>query len=224
MNSRNGLDGLGDIVENEGLRAIEQGLEYIGRQRWIVKPEWKPKAVPGLEPVQTLLDHHLVPRLWQLLSDNYVLLRKGVYRVQKPGWIEPPFTSEPEDRVSETAVALAATDTVVVSYQVPDRHVASFTRFGHMLDVAAQWGTVNWTIQINKRPVRTYQNFRQQRGTVVEPTPLAKPITLKPKDLLEIVANLGGGAAVNATARIMGWSIAAASITQDGTAKDWNVR
>lgn len=214
----------GDIVENEELRSIEQGLEYIGRSRWIVKPEWKPPTIQGLESVQTLIDRHLVPRFWQLLADTYVLFRKGVFRVQNPGWLQPPFGSEPEDRVSETAVAVGATDTVIVSYQVPDRHVASFISFGHTLDVAAQWGTVVWTIQVNKKPVRTYFKFKQQRGTVIQPTPMAKPITLKSKDLLEIVANLGGGAATNATARIVGWSIAAASVTQDGTAKDWNVR
>ena len=92
-----------------------------------------------------------------------------------------------------------------------------------MLDVSAQWGTVTWTIRVKSKPVRTYHNFRQQRGSFIDPTPMAKPLTLKGKDLLEVVAT-GGAVAVNAFARMPGWVIPATSVTQDGTAIDWNVR
>lgn len=217
------MKGLGDVLDPSLRRTLPQWA-HLGRARWIVKPEWKPEAIPGLESQQALIDQHLLPRLWQLLSDYQELVRRFTLRVQQPGWIVPPFGCEPEDIASETPVALInGTPVVVVSYQVPDRHVAAFPRFGHMLDVAAQWGTVLWTIRVNRKPVRTYYNFTQQRGTFVDPTAMAKPITLKPKDLLEVIAT-GGAAAVNALARLPGWVIPVTSLTQDGTAIDWNVR
>jgi hypothetical protein len=223
MSSLNGREGgLGDIISNDLLRTIDPQWVHLGRRRWIVKPEWKPEVIPGLEGAQKLIDSHLVQRLWQLLADNYTLLQRGSFHVQKPGWIDPPITSEPEDRVSETPVALVnGVPVTVLSYVVPDRHYAVFKSFGHMLDVGAQFGTVSWTIQVNKRPYRTYNAFLLQRGTIVQPTPLARPLTLKPKDVLEITAT-GGVTAVNATVRIVGWSIGAASVVQDGT--NWGVQ
>ncbi|HXJ73111.1 MAG TPA: hypothetical protein VNM37_09660, partial [Candidatus Dormibacteraeota bacterium] len=86
-----------------------------------------------------------------------------------------------------------------------------------------QWGTVTWTIRVNKRPVRTYHNFKQQRGVFAFPTRLAAPIKLKGKQTVEILAT-GGATAVNALVRIQGWLVAATAVTQDGTATDWNVR
>ncbi len=217
------MKGLGDVLDPSLRRTLPQWA-HLGRHRWIVKPEWRPEPISGAETQQRLIDDHLIPRLWQLLSDYQELVRRFTLRVQQPGWIVPPFGCEPEDIVSEDPVALAnGVATVIVSYQVPDRHVAAFPRFGHLLDVAAQWGTVTWTIRVNRKPVRTYYNFKQQRGTLVEPTPMAKPLTLKPKDLLEVVAT-GGATAVNALARLPGWVIPVTSLTQDGTAIDWNVR
>lgn len=218
------LAGLDDIVNNDLLKRIDPMLPHMGRSRWIVKPEWQPEPIYGLESVQKLIDKHLMHRLWQLLQDNYTLLKRGMFRVQTPGWIDPPATSEPEDRVSESPVALQNGAAVtVVSYQVPDVHYAVFRWFGHMLDVSSQWGIVSWTIQINKKPYRTYNGFLQQRGTIVQPTLIAKPIMLKPKDLLEVTAT-GGAVAVNAFARIEGWSIAAAQIVQDGSNWGFQVR
>lgn len=218
------MNRLGDI-QDPSLRRTIQDYIHLGRQRWIVKPEWVPPAIPGMESQQALIDSHILPRLWQLLSDYQVgLLERGTYHVQLPGWISAPITSEPEDRVSEDPVPLAnGSSTVVVSYQCPDRHYAAFKWFGHMLDVAAQWGVVTWSVLINKRPYRTWNAFKQQRGTVVQPTEISRPITLKPKDILQIVAT-GGPVSVNALARISGWSIAASSVDQSGENSGFKVR
>jgi hypothetical protein len=219
------MRGLGDVLDPSLRRTIQQGIR-LGRSRWIVRPEWIPTAIPELQPQQKFFEDHALPRLWQLLADYQALLQKGTFRIQKPGWIEPPFGCEPEDLTpaSDGLIALAnGTPVTIISYQVPDRHVASFPRFGHMLDVAAQWGTVTWTIQVNEKPIRTYQNFKQQRGTVVDPTPMAKPIVLGPKAVLKVTA-IGGATPVNAFARLPGWVIPVSSLTQDGTAIDWNVR
>jgi hypothetical protein len=214
---------LGDIIDPT-IRENIKNWEHLGRRPYIVKPMWKPPLIAGCELQQQLIDQHLLPRLWQLLADFPELLRRYVLRVQQPGWLEAPATSEPEDICSEIPVALVnGTPVTVISYQVPDRHVASFRWFGQWLDVAAQFGTVSWTIKVNKKPVRSYQNFTQQRGVFAYPTRLAAPIKLKGKDLLVVEAT-GGAVAVNALARIQGWVMAATSVTQDGTYNDWNVR
>jgi hypothetical protein len=218
------LAGLDDVLNNELLKRIDPMLPHMGRSRWIVKPDWIPPEIDGLQGIQTLIDRHLVQRLWQLFQDNYTLMKRGMFRTQKPGWIDPPATSEPEDRVSEAGVALSnGTPVTVLSYQVPDVHYAVFRTFGHALDAASQWGVVSWVIQVNKRPVRTYNGFLQQRGAINAPTFLAKPIICGPKALVEVTAT-GGVTAVNAFARLVGWSIGAAKIVQDGSWDGLQVR
>lgn len=217
------MPNLGDIIDNP-TRVALKNWEHLGRRPYIVAPLWRPPEIVGAEFQQQLLEKHLMPRLWQLLADFPELLRKYVLRVQLPGWLEQPATSDAEDICSEDPVALSnGTPVVVISYQVPDRHVAAFKWFGHMLDVAAQWGTVVWTIRVNERPVRTYFQFKQQRGVFAFPTRLANVIKLKSKDTIEVMAT-GGATAVNAFARLQGWVIPVTSLTQDGTHNDWNVR
>ncbi len=214
---------LGD-VQDPSLRETLLQWEHLGRRPYIVKPTWMPPQLQGMGSIQSVIEQHMLPRLWQLLSDYPELLRKYTYRVQQPGWLEPAMSAEPLDICSETDVALAdGTPVTVISFSVPDRHVASLRWFGHMLDASGQWGTVTWTIRVNKKPVRTYFNFKQQRGVFANPTRLAAPIKLKGKDVVEVIAT-GGATAVNALARLQGWLVAVSSVTQDGTGKDWNVR
>lgn len=214
---------MGDVLD-PSLRETLIQWEHLGRRPYIVSPDWTAPKLPGLEPHQALLDQHLLPRLWQLLSDYPQLLQKFVYRVQQPGWMEPAASADPLDLCSEVGVPLQnGVAVTIATFQVPDRHVASFRWFGHMLDVAAEWGTVTWTIRVNKKPVRTYFNFKNQRGLYANPTRLAAPIKLKGKDVIEVLAT-GGATPVNAIVRVQGWLVAVTSVTQDGTAKDWNVR
>lgn len=214
---------LGDVVDDDLRQTLEQ-WEHLGRRPYIVSPTWVPRQIAGMEAAQALLDRHLIPRLWQLLADFPEVLKRHVLRVQQPGWLEPPASSEPEDLCSEDPVALSnGTPVTVLTYQVPDRHVVSFKWFGQMLDVSTEWGTVVWSILVNDKPVRTYFEFKQQRGNFMNPTRLAGPIKLKSKDVLVVEAT-GGATPVNAYARLQGWIMAATSVTQDGTYKDWNVR
>ena len=227
-NGRPPLAGLGDIAPRsvdptERLFDITRGQVMLKRRGWIVQPEWTPPEIPGIEAIQRLLEEHSLPRQWQMFQDLFVMLQRGRYLVKSPNWLEPPITAEMEDLVSETAVAVGATDTTIVTYTVPDRCVTSFRAFGHMLSVSSEWGTVVWNILVNQRPVRTYMNFQQQRGIVAAPTPFPKPITLKGKDVITVTARTAG-AATNATARLSGYTIAAGTVTQDGSYKDWNSR
>jgi hypothetical protein len=222
------LSGLGDIPASsvnpmERYFQIIRGQVQLPRRGWIVDPQWKPPSIPGMETMQQWFEEHSIPRQWQMMEDLFVLLQRGRFMVKNPNWIEAPITAEMADIVNETAVVVGATDTVIATYTVPDRCVASFKAFGHDLTVGAQWGTVLWTLRVNQRPVRTYQEFTWQRGSVAVPTPFPKPVTLKGRDTIEVVAKTAG-AAVSAIARLSGFVIAAETVTQDGSYKDWNSR
>ena len=222
------LSGLGDIAPAsvdpmERYFRIIRGQVQLPRRGWIVAPEWTPPVVQGMELFQKTFEEHEIPRRWQMAEDFFVLLQRGQFRVKRPNWIEAPITAEMNDVVNEVAAPVIATDSTVVSYTVPDRCVASFKAFGHNLTVGADWGTVIWNILINKRPLRTYQDFTWQRGSVAVPTPFPKPITLKGRDVIEVTARTPG-TAVSAIVRLSGFVIAAQTVTQDGSYKDWNSR
>lgn len=223
------LAGLGDIAPasvdpTERYFNIARAQVQLKRRGWIVSPEWKPPLIPGVEAIQRLLEEHSLPRQWQMFQDLFVMWQRGRFLIKGPNWIEPPITAEMEDLVSEDPVALSnGVAVTVMTYTVPDRCVAAFQTFGHLLTVLSEWGTVTWTILVNQRPVRTYHNFKQQRGSVVQPTSFPKPITLKGNDVI-IVQATGGATAVSAIARMQGFVIPAETVTQDGSYKDWNSR
>jgi hypothetical protein len=219
--------GLGDIAPAsvdpmERYFRIIRGQVMLPRRAWIVDQKWTPPAIPGMEAAQKLVDEHIIPRNWQLMEDLFVLLQRGRFMVKGPNWIEPPITAEMADIVNETAVAVQTTDTDIITYTVPDRCVAAFQRFGQMLTSAALFGTAVWNIFVNNRPVRTYQEFTFQRGSVQEPTPFPVPIRLKGRDVIRVTARCSS--AVNAIARLSGFVIPAETVTQDGSYKDWNSR
>lgn len=221
------LKGLGDIAAPDvdpmdRYFQIIRGQVQLPRRGWIVQPKWTPQQVQGMELFQKVFEEHELPRKWQMLEDFYTLLQRGRFMVKRPNWIEPPITAEMEDLVSEDPVAVGTSATPIISYTVPDRCVCSFLAFGHMLDDSDEWGNVVWNILINKKPLRTYQDFKQQRGNVAMPTSFPKPITLKGRDLIEVTAS--NADAVNAIARLQGFVIAAETVTQDGSYKDWMSR
>jgi hypothetical protein len=222
------LAGLGDIAPAsvdpmERYFRIIRGQVMLPRRGWVVNPKWTPPEIQGMESFQKVFEEHELPRRWQMAEDFFTLLQRGRFQVKKPNWIEAPITAEMNDVVNETAIVVGATDTVVVDYTVPDRCVAAFKAFGQNLTVGAEWGTVIWNIFVNKRPIRTYQDFTWQRGSVAVPTPFPKPITLKGRDLIEVTAKTAGNA-VAAVARLSGFVIAAETVTQDGSYKDWSSR
>lgn len=220
--------GLGDIQPSsvdpmERYFNIIRGQVQLKRREWIVAPKWSPPKIEGMEAIQSFLENHSLPRQWQMMEDLFTLFLRGRFMVKSPNWLEPPITAEMEDLVSETAIVVGAADTTVITYTVPDRCVTSFRAFGHMLTVSAEWGTVVWNIFVNNRPVRTFQDFKQQRGIVAAPTPFAKPVTLKGNDVIKVTARTAG-AATSATARLSGYTVPAETVTQDGSYKDWNSR
>lgn len=224
------LGNLGDI-QDKSMDSLETLFDQqrqairLPRRKWIISPQfdWRPPQVKGLEAMQAFYEDHQLPRQWQLLMDFWTKMQKGVYFTKGPNWIEPPVTAVPLDIRTETAVVLPAIGTVttVLTYTVPDRVVGTLLSFGHELSAAAQWGNVQWTLQINKRPLLYYQNFLQQIGTFVDPTPFPAPHRLKHGDIVELTGAVTNGVASSAFARLAGFVFPVRMVTQDGSFEDY---
>lgn len=228
MADGNGKPGLGDIQRKDVdlletyFDIMSQGVN-LPRRKWIVKPEWTPPDVPGLNGIQKFFEAHAIPRLWQLLADFFVKAQEGLYFVKNPNWIEPPITARPLDLRNETAVVVGAANTNIVTFTMPDRYIGSCLAFGHGLTVPAEFGTVIWNIFVNNRPVETYAEFRQQIGTYVDPTPFPSPIKLKGRDIVRVTARTAGGA-TSAFVRMPSFIFPAKRVTQDGSYKDYRTQ
>jgi hypothetical protein len=217
--------GLGDLP-NKGQDAMETFFDigrqgaYLSRQRYIVAPDWHPPQVAGGQVGQQILEEHLLPRLWQLLSDHFLMLQRGMYFVKGPNWHEAPVTAENLDLRNETPVAIPATGvaTLVWTYTVPDRFIGSILALGHALGDPLYWGLVTWNILVNGRPASvSFQSFLNQIGQYHDPTKLASPIRLKPEDVVEVYAANAGANPVNAYFRAKAFMFPATKLTSDGS-------
>jgi hypothetical protein len=215
--------GLGDF----GMKNLDPTDRYfdiinnparIPRRPWIVKPDRERKRIPGMENWMEMF-HSLQPDQWQMLVDFVALLKSDVLFTKKPNWMEPPITAVENELVSETPVVVGATDTDIVTYQVPDRHFAVINAFGNALTDPTQWGTVVWNLKVNTKPVQNWQNFLLQRGMLWNPTTLVFPIVLPPNSFFEVTASTSGGA-VSAFARCKSYVYSIRRFTQDGTYRD----
>lgn len=224
MHRGNGIGpspGMGDLpsrpaVPTETYFSIDRAQQLLTRRPWILQPQVDPRFIKGLEAQQTLIRHELMPDLWEMMKDFLVMQTKMVYFTKRPNWVEPPASAEGLDQRNEVGVAVGAADTTVVTFTVPDRYLVILWKFGHMLSLSQEWGNVIWNIFDNDRPVRSYQDFRRQIGTYVDPTAFLMPVIITGNHNIRITARTTG-AAVNAFARIMGFQFPAKMISQDGT-------
>lgn len=221
------LGDLGDIYDKRSDK-IETYFDTtrfglaLPRRKWIVKPDFDGCRVKELDQsspgLHNWFECHVIPRLWQLMMDGLVRAGCNTFFVKGPNWLEPPVTASPVDQVSETAVAVSGIIyRDVVTYTVPDRHVATILRFGHGLDDPTQWVNLQWAIRVSGKPIFNYFNFVQQRGTVVDPTPLASMIIVPGGKTIAVSARrAAAGAAINVYARLMGFSIPLHNVDQTG--------
>ena len=216
---------------------VQQGVS-LPRSRWIVKPEWEPKPImvppgPGADVAQQVIaaqqqmfEGHVIPRMWQLLMDFWSKSQCGTYFTKRPDWVEPPVTGTSVEVVNETGTAVTGvTDTIICqSDRTPDRMVQSILLFGIDLSLAASWGDIIFTINVNDRPLRYYQDFRRQRGSVAVPATFGVPIVLNPGDMLELTARKSGAGIADTTvyARFSGFQFPAQSIDQSGTYRQYH--
>lgn len=241
MPGSKGTGGLGDITPKYS-NPLETYWDQqrmgvgLGKRKWIVAPEWKPCSVtvpdgPGadvankmIEAMQQFFECHVLPRNWQLLADFMKKLEQQVFNIKNPNWHEAPITGTPLDLRNDdpASIASALTPTVITSFRVPDRHVGTVLGFGQGVCTFNDWNRVLWTIQVNKRPVVGYQNFRLSIGEYENPTILPKPILLKGRDLFEVTGVLSAaGAAADTWARSPAFIFPVREVTQDGSWKDF---
>ena len=225
--------GLGDLYY-KSQDPLEQYFDMtrqgvpLSRKRWMVKPDWKPKPVKGMEALQQVFENHVIPRNWELLVDLWTKFQCGTYFVKGPNWLEPPITAVCLDVRTEDCVTIAGgtagvLNQLVLRFTVPDRHIGTLTAIGHALQNAVNWGQVTWHILINTKEVRCYgatataTGFRQQIGTITRPTPIPMPIRVKYKDIVDVTLDVPAGVTACAFFRWNGWMWQPPELTQDGS-------
>ncbi len=240
MPESKGMGGLGDISPKQ-VNPIEtywdtlrQGISWP-RRKWTVKPDFKPcqvKVPPGpgadvaqrtIDAMQEMFECQVLPRNWQLLADFFMKLTQQTFMTKGPNWHEAPITGVPADIRNDTGVSIPGTTPVTVaSLAIPDRHVGAVVGFGNGLCTFNDWNRVLWTVQIDKKPVFGYRDFRIGIGEYDKPSMLPKPWTLRGNQLFEVTARLSAaGAAAEAWARAPGFIFPVRTVTQDGSYKDF---
>lgn len=243
MPGSRGPGGLGDFAPKSAnpletyWDIYRQGVG-LSKRKLTVDPKWVPCDVGARVPQgpnhdlvaaiiraqQDMLECHSIPRYWQLLADFFMKLQDGTFMVKNPNWHEAPVTGIPKDIRNDDPVSVAATTpTTVVSFRVPDRHVATVTGFGNGMCTFNDWNRVLWTAQVNKKPIVGYQDFRLAIGEYDRPQTLPMPFILKYNDLYEVTARLSAaGAAADVFVRNPAFTFPVRSVVQDGTYKAWN--
>lgn len=238
-----GMGGLGDFAPKAAnpletyWDTVRQGVG-IPKRKFNVSPMWKPCDVaatvpPGPEQAltqaiiraqQEMFECHEVPRNWQLLADLFEKLQNGTFMVKNPNWHEAPLTAMAKDLRNDTGASVASdtVPTTVITMTVPDRHVGSVTGFGNGMCTFADWNRVLWTVQVNKRPIQGYQDFRLSIGEYDRPSVLPKPFILKNGDVYSVTARLSApGAAAECYCRTPAYIIPVRDVIQDGSYKSW---
>lgn len=214
---------LGDF----GMKALDPTDRYfdiipnpatLPRRPWIAKPKHTPLPIPGMEAWQQFLRQDIQPDQWTMLIDFLEVLKSDPLFFKRPNWMEAPITGVENELVTEAPVALNATATTLLNYANPDRCIAVVTAFGHALDDPTQWGSVEWNILINQRPIKNWQNFVYQRGMLWNPTKLAMPFVIPPNATFTVTGQ--NASAVNAFARCVSYVYPLKKFTQDGSYRD----
>lgn len=155
----------------------------------------------------------------------FSLLRQFLVKVEKPSWIEPPARAKPIDRYTPTCGATippgGSASVVDGGFTMPAAgHIGFIVKFGMALDVAASWSTTTFTLTKNGVPIQEYIRITSQLGRVEEPSILPVPIALQPGDTINLLANNGGAAPIQAYGRIAGWFFPVQVSTSDGSFRE----
>lgn len=217
-----GIPGVGDLHQQDS----EPGNNY-----WT---QWRQERARPLEqPVQAPM-----PQIPQQMQDLYRVFDRALREhesrkndlcqcVTKPAWIEPPLTSTCLDLFTDVAVTLPAgsinggvtpgTLTNLISFNVPDRHIAVFDRMGMQLGDHLSFGNVRFSVRRNDTPLKCYGGFRPQLGEFTNPTKMANPIILKYADQFRVAAQSLDTNEHTAWFRMTGWLISVTELTSMGS-------
>jgi len=232
-----GMSGLGNI-HTQGTKPGERYWERwtMGRAKpmeravakkpppYLCGPEQMPMP-PGLEQYRQVIEQCLIP-MWKRLQSEETRafarsLESMTYISQPVTHLAPPVTALAVDLFTSaagvTAPAAPGVPGTVLSIDVPDRFLVILDRFANGVQSPNKIGDVQWSMQRNKSPIRSYGDFDVDLGCFCDPTKLGSPIILKHKDEFRLLAQSNLAGDVNVSARMIGWAFAV-SPDADGSA------
>jgi len=176
---------------------------------YLVRPLYSQKAVPSAQDAPEPPTQEQFDQVGQMKEEAAAAagFPPFPWQVIRPEWLDPPKDAKFVDIRTDPGVVLAAASVNVLlcGFQIPDRYVGIFWRFGQALSSPALFGTVTWTLQVNDAPEQFYNMFSVQTGEFVRPTRFEAPIKVKYNDIIQVTASNPGLVPVVAFARLMGW-------------------
>ena len=111
--------------------------------------------------------------------------------VRRP-WLDPPPGFLPFDEQNGIALpGLGGADTVVLQFQVPDgydgviNYISNNITGGGFVDFS---GDIVWRIEADGRPIKNFENIRNQKGTIQQPRQVS-PIRIYSGQVITYVVN-----------------------------------
>ncbi len=200
--------------------ALRQSRTYPGENP-ITRP---PSKLPADDPLRMLINKLTTDK--RLRSDVIEITREIIssclFYTKAPNWVTPPITSRNVDIFTDCdGITLPATDpdttVTLLSFRVPDRNIAVFTRFGHALEDATAFPEVDWEFTGTKQEPAYSPPFCGQIGQMLDPFIFPMPIIRKGGETINITATNTGAAAHTAFARLTGFMYAPKDITDNGS-------
>jgi hypothetical protein len=124
-----------------------------------------------------------------------------------PPWLFPPFSAfgldVPAVRIPQTV--LPAASLVIELDQVPSSQITVLVAAGWSVSDAT---SARLTVRINRQPVPPLVGIVGALGTLDRPTRLASPIIVPPSQVVDVLVENVGVAAVDVAVRFQGWRYA----------------
>ena len=190
-------------------------------QKDIIPPRIPIIDVEGMEKYSELIDHHLIPRMMQVMGWG-VSLYCQKYKVTKPAsWLAEgaPRDALPLDERHEGAITFNNNDErTLIDFTVPDRFAGVINRIGLAVSNIVAWGNIVFRLYLNDRPVFGYADFRTEIGPFNNPTATASHILLKHGDRVRVTGQLETSTIpFTVFFRLMGHLYRTRDVTDDGT-------
>jgi hypothetical protein len=142
------------------------------------RPPINPQVTPGFEtgPIGGVAEDSYAPQ---------------IEIVRFPVWLKPSAASEAFDFVNYVALPSVGTESVIISFKVPEGRNGIIKRFGNVY-VGAGFtegaGALQWQLLHNNVPIANYQNIPASLGATANPSEVAS-IRIKENELIQLVLN-----------------------------------
>ncbi len=166
-----------------------------------------PETSPVLSPRVLNIDPVAIKGLSEILCND--IINESLFWKYPGNWIKPPITARNLDLFSDCAgvnlPAAAANQTVLLTFRVPDRHIALFTRFGQALEDATAFDDVEWEFAGTEFEPAYSPPYLGQIGSMLNPYEFPMPLLRKGGETITILARNTGAGAHTAFARLVGY-------------------